>query len=122
MLDPDYGPRLFALAARHPVWIIDSATNRPAIEAVWTQRRQERVERELNVVRAIDGLSPAEHVVALLRSVDAAHGPAVQDPPFRLLRVEGATLDDSLNAALLARGASSTERIDGGFSAHFDRG
>ena len=121
VLDPEYGARLFALAARHPVWIVDSSANRPAIEAVWTQRRLERAERELNVFRAIEGLTPEEHVVALLRSVDAAHGPAAQDPAFGLLLVEGAALSDTLNAALLARGASRTERTEGGFRAHFDR-
>ena len=122
VLDPDYGARLFALAERHPVWIVDSSANRPAIEAVWTQRRQERAERELNVFRAIEGLTAEDHVVALLRSVDAAHGPAAQDPPFGLLLVEGATLSDALNAALLARGASRTERTATGFRADFDRG
>lgn len=89
---------------------------------MWIQRRQERAERELNVFRRIDGLAPGEHVVALLRSVEAAHGVPAQEPPFRSLVVEGAALDDSLNAALLARGASRTERMDGGFRAHFDRG
>ena len=122
VLDPEYGSELLAVAPRHPVWIVDSPANRPMIEAVWAERRAAKVPREVNVFRAIDGLSPAEHVAALMRSVDAAHGPSAQDPAYRTLIVEGVALDDALNALLLARGATSTRTTRRGFTAVFDRG
>ena len=120
VLDPEFGSRLFAVAELHPVWIVDSPVNRPAIEGVWSQRRQDRVPREVNVFRAIDGLSPADHVGALVRSVDAAHGPGAQDPPYRVLMVEGAPADDSMSAALRSRGMSVTRATATGFQATFD--
>ncbi|HEX2781587.1 MAG TPA: hypothetical protein VHM30_18935 [Gemmatimonadaceae bacterium] len=119
VLDPEFGAQLFALAERHPVWVVDSPTNRPIIEALWSQRRHEKEPREVNVFRAIDGVSPADHVLALLRSVDAAHGPAVQEPPFATLIVDGAALDDALIAALRARGAVSVEPTGRGLRASF---
>ena len=122
VLDPEYGSELLAVAPLHPVWIVDSAANRPTIEAVWAERRAAKVPREVNVFRAIDGLSAAEHVTALMRSVAAAHGPSVQDPPYRTLIVEGVPLDDALNALLLARGAISTRATKRGFTAILDRG
>jgi hypothetical protein len=121
VLDPDYGSELLAVAALHPVWIVDSPANRPMIEAVWAERRAAKVPREVNVFRAIDGLSPAEHVAALMRSVDAAHGPSAQDPAYRTLVVQGVALDDALNALLLARGATSTWPTTHGFTAIFER-
>ena len=117
VLDPEFGSRLFAVAELHPVWVVDSPANRPVIEAVWTQRRQDRVVREVNVFRAIDGLSPAEHVSALLRSIDAAHGPGAQNPPYRLLMVEGVSADEALTSALLARGMRVTRATASGFQA-----
>jgi len=120
VLDPEFGSRLFAVAEAHPVWIVDSPVNRPAIEGVWAQRRQDRVAREVNVFRAIDGLSPADHVSALLRSIDSAHGKGVQHPPYRALMVEGASADDALSSALRSRGMSVTRTTATGFRATFD--
>ncbi len=122
VLDPGFGAQLFALAAQHPVWIVDSPTNRAIIEAVWSQRRHDKLPREVNVFRAIEGLSAAEHVSALLSSVYAAHGPHAQDPAFTTLLVDGAEPDDALAAALLARGASRVEGTGRGVRATFVHG
>lgn len=119
MLDPEFGAGLFALAERHPVWVVDSPTNRPIIEALWSQRRHEREPREVNVFRAIEGLSAADHVLALLRSIDAAHGPGVQEPPFATLVVDGVAADEGLTAALRARGATAIEPTGRGLRAFF---
>lgn len=121
MLDPDYGAELFAVAALHPVWIVESPANRPVIEAVWSQRRLDKVPREVTIFRAIDGMSPQEHVAALLGTIDAHHGPGVQHPAFVTLVVEGAAPDDRLRDVLRSHGATRVEETRRGFRAQFRR-
>lgn len=122
VLDADFGAQLHALAARIPVWIVDTPGNRVAIESEWMRRRRDGAERELSVFRMIEGLSPSEHIAALLRTIDGTHGPAVQDPPFTTLLVIGATADAVANAAISAAGGGSVAETADGFSAHFARG
>ena len=56
VLDPDFGARLHELAARMPVWVVDSPGNRSSIESEWTRRRRDGAERELSVLRTIEGV------------------------------------------------------------------
>ena len=121
VLDPEFGAELHALAARMPVWIVDSPGNRGAIEAEWTRRRRDGVVRELSVFRAIDGLSASEHLAALLRTIDAAHGPSAQDPPFRTLLVHGASADETAALAVRALGGAEPVATVNGFSVDFAR-
>lgn len=121
VLDAHFGAELQQLAARMPVWIVDSPGNRPAIEGEWTRRRRDGADRELSVFRLIDGLSPADHIVALLRTIDAAHGPAVQNPPFATLLVFGVVPDAQIIAAISALGGGTPLPHGGGFSVKFAR-
>ena len=121
VLDPDFGSRLHELAARMPVWIVDTPGNRSSIESEWTRRRRDGVTRELSVFRTIDGLSPAEHIAALLRTIESAHGAAAQDPPFATLFVHGVALDAATIAALRAVGDAAPIATADGFRATFTR-
>lgn len=121
VLDDNFGATLQQLAERMPVWIVDSAGNRAAIEGEWMRRRRDGVERELSVFRRIDGLSSADHLVALLRTIDSAHGPAAQEPAFTTLLVFGATPDPQLAAAIRSAGGSAPQETPDGFSAKFAR-
>jgi len=106
VLDADFGARLHELAARMPVWIADTPGNRSSIESEWTRRRRDGAERELSVFRMIEGLSPSEHIVALLRTIEGTHGAAAQDPPFDTLCVYGAAPDTMAATAIAALGGA----------------
>lgn len=121
VLESDFGARLHELASRMPVWIVDTPGNRSSIESEWARRRRDGAERELSVFRMIEGLSPNDHVVALLRTIEAAHGAAVQDPPFATLLVYGASPDATVTAALDALGGGVPEATDDGFRATIKR-
>ena len=121
VLDEHFGAALQQLAERMPVWIVDTPGNRAAIEGEWTRRRRDGVERELSVFRLIDGMSPADHLVALLRTIDAAHGPTVQQPAFSTLLVFGAAPDDELAAAIRSAGGMDPKATEDGFTANFAR-
>ena len=121
VLDANFGAELQQLAARMPVWIVDSPGNRAAIEGEWTRRRRDGVERELSVFRLIDGLSASAHIVALLRTIDRAHGPAAQQPPFTSLLVFGANADEDAATAIRELGGGFPIATADGFRAIFAR-
>ena len=121
VLDADFGARLHELAARIPVWIVDTPGNRAAIESEWTRRRRDGAERELSVFRMIDGLSPAEHVAALVRTIDRQHGPSAQSPAFATLVVIGTAPDSVSSAAIRAFGGGEPAANEDGFTVEFRR-
>lgn len=121
VLDADFGARLHEVAARMPVWIVDTPGNRAAIESEWTRRRRDGAERELSVFRMIDGLSPADHIAALLRTIDRQHGPSSQDPAFTTLIVIGADADPVATSAIQAIGGGAPIATDDGFTVDFRR-
>ena len=121
VLDADFGARLHELAARMPVWIVDTPGNRAAIEREWTRRRRDGAERELSVFRMIDGLSPAEHVAALVRTIDRQHGPSAQSPAFTTLVVIGTAPDAVSSAAIRAIGGGPPAASEDGFAVEFRR-
>lgn len=121
VLDADFGAQLHELASRIPVWIVDTPGNRSSIESEWTRRRRDGAERELNVFRMIDGLSPSDHIAALLRTVDRQHGPSAEGGPFATLLVIGAPVDAAPVAAIRAIGGSAPVETDNGFRVAFAR-
>lgn len=121
VLDAYFGAQLHALASRVPVWIVDTPGNRASIEEEWTRRRRDGAERELSVFRMIEGLSPSEHVVALLRTIEAHHGTPAQKPPFTTLVVIGAEADAAMTAAIRASGGDDPAAMSDGFRARFRR-
>ena len=121
VLDADFGAQLHELASRIPVWIVDTPANRSSIESEWTLRRRDGAERELNVFRMIDGLSPSEHIAALLRTIERQHGPSAEDGPFATLLVIGAAADAAPVEAIRAIGGGSPVETANGFRVEFER-
>ena len=121
ILDPDFGAQLSELASRMPVWVVDTPGNRASIESEWARRRRDGAERELSVFRMIDGLSPADHIAALLRTIDAHHGVSSDDGPFETLLVFGATPDAAPVAAIRVLGGGDPVATSVGFSVSFAR-
>jgi hypothetical protein len=121
VLDADFGAQLHALASRMPVWIVDAPGNRASIESEWTRRRRDGAERELSVFRMIEGLSPSEHIAALLRTIDAHHGESAAEGPFVALLVFGAGVADAPLAALRTFGGGEPVATSDGFRVAFAR-
>jgi hypothetical protein len=69
----------------------------------------------------IDGLSPSEHIAALLRTIEAHHGASTQDPPFSTLLVFGAHPDTAASAAIRALGGGEPTETADGFRVAFHR-
>lgn len=95
MLDPDHGQGLRSLVARARVWVVESPANRPVIEALWNERRHERAPHDVTLFRRIDGLTTADHVEGVLRSIRRPAGDD-ESPPLAVLEVVGATADPDM--------------------------
>jgi hypothetical protein len=55
IFDPEFGEKLASLVVRTPVWIVDSATNRPAVAEAW-QRAVQWPQISVTVFRPADNL------------------------------------------------------------------
>lgn len=121
ILDPDFGAQLGEIASRMPVWVVDTPGNRASIEGEWARRRRDGAERELSVFRMIDGLSQADHIAALLRTIDAHHGESSEQGPFETLLVFGAPLEAAPAAAIRSFGGGEPVATSAGFRVMFAR-
>jgi hypothetical protein len=117
VLDPDFAVGLHALARRAPVWVIDSALNRPVIEQLWTTRRRERTDWEITVFREVPGLSPEAHLARVLKSVEDQLHLDPEEPPHSAIEVIGLGVSADVPAVLRERGFGPARETADGFRA-----
>lgn len=117
VLDPDYGQGLRSLVARAGVWVVESPANRPVIEALWNERRHERAPHDVTLFRWIDGLSAADHVEGVLRSVRNAASSGGESAPWADIEVVGAQADEEMLRALERHGLRIARITAEGFRA-----
>lgn len=117
MLDPHYGESLRSLVRRARVWVVESAANQPVIEALWNERRHEQAPHDVTLFRWVEGLSAADHVQGILRSVSAPAAPDSESAPLSSIEVVGAPADEEMVRVLerhglqVARGAADGFRV-----------
>jgi hypothetical protein len=117
ILDPELGWDIRAFAEMMPVQVIDSPTNRPAIESIWNDRRTSRVEREVTVFRSVPGVSAEALLATILRSLLADLGDAADDQRLITVRILGVALTPATERALLPLGLRRCRPAPGGFDA-----
>ena len=117
VLDPSFSSRLSSVAERVAVWIIDSAANRPAIEALWSARRTRQATYDVTVFREIPGLPIEDHLSGVLRSIEKDAGVDDELPPLEWVEVYGVDATDAIGSLLHARGFGGTAPLADGFRA-----
>ena len=118
VLDEAFSARLASLAESVAVWVVDSPANRPAIESLWTARRTRGAEYDVTVFRTIPGLSAAEHVDGVVRSVERHRSSDDDTPHVGAIEVYGTEASDAMRATFESHGYARLEPIDDGFRAH----
>jgi hypothetical protein len=91
VLDPEYGDKLYGLAAEMPVWIIGSPPNVAVARHIWKQKPQPE-----HVVTTFD----PDTFEGLMDSIELHHGHHSQTPPFQALEVIGLTLTAEIEQVL----------------------
>ena len=118
VLDEAFSARLATLAESASVWVVDSPANRPAIESLWTARRTRGAEYDVTVFRTIPGLSAADHVDGVVRSVERHRDPDDGAASVGAIEVYGTEASDAMRATFEAHGYLRLEPLDDGFRAH----
>jgi hypothetical protein len=121
VLDPAFAARLTPLAERAAVWIVDSAGNRPAIEALWGARRSRQATYDVTVFREIPGLSLEDHLSGVLRSIEIDTTIDDEQPPLEWVEVYGIEASPTIESALRARGFGGAAPLPDGFRARMRR-
>jgi hypothetical protein len=118
VLDPDYGDRLIALSEQMPVWIVDTPTNRTAVEVLWT-KSNEKHSAELGVTafKVPTASLPEDDFLEILKDVDLHYGEYSHDPPYTVLEVMGVQISNRVREALRQLGFYKFEAIPDGFIA-----
>src|SRR5690348_14444239 len=91
VVDPEFGPRLTELAARMPVWVVDTPTNRSATERIWAAATRP-TEGGVTLFRSDLSVPPDERIAAILNDVEVHHGEYSHDPALNGLEIHGAAL------------------------------
>lgn len=95
VVDRAFGAKILDLPADVPVWIVDSAENRPAVEA-----RRARIGDSTTCFRADTANAPADLASVIVTAIEDHHGAYSQQPAFVRLTIVGAPRAPSLHARL----------------------
>jgi len=117
IVDPEFGERLHALAARMPLWVADTPANRAAAEA---NRRTHPAAFDgmgVTTIRIDPEEEPAEWAAEVLSLVLEHHGEYAQDPPVSVLEFIGTEPTPALRELLAEYGFSVVQPIAAGFRA-----
>lgn len=114
VLDPNFGQECQRLLKLMPIWIVDSITNRKAVDDI---REGERNESNLTTFQARDGESPAAMCERIVQSLDDHYNERSQSPEYAELNVIGVQLDEVKRPIFHELGFSEFSRTPGGFVA-----
>ena len=97
VVNPDFGDRIREMAARVPVWVLDTPMNRKAVLAL----RASGVAGSASVTTFQSAAeNPEDACIQILPAIDLHHGKQSQDPPYLAVEVIGARPTEALRQAL----------------------
>jgi hypothetical protein len=113
VVDPAFGDRLAELPRGAPVWIVESPTNRAAVQRAWAALPTATHLDGVTIFRGEESDAVAS-CLDVLSQIDLHHGAHSHVPPYSGLDVIGAELAPELRAALAKYGMTElTPRTDG---------
>jgi hypothetical protein len=116
ILDPAFGERL-RLINSEPVWIVKSPINEPIIRSIWAMHSEPDHTKGITGFNYNEKATPEDSFLAELDMIDLHHGPYSANPPYTVLEVIGACLNESIKSALSELDFASFEEKDRGFTA-----
>ncbi len=117
VVDPTFGARLEEIAARMPVWIVDTPTNRPIAERHWQEcPGQSHVDGVTTF--SVDPTRPREEwCIGELPAIDLHHGEYSANPPYRAIQVYGVEPTERIGTAFAEYGMTNITKTADGFLA-----
>jgi hypothetical protein len=117
VLESDFSDRLSELAARMPIWIVDTPVNRAAAEKEWAQHPSRSHTEGITTFKADPAASAEDRLSGVLSDLDLHHGEYSHDPAYNAIEVFGAALTPLLRKAFAAYGLDEFVERSGGFVA-----
>jgi hypothetical protein len=121
VVEPGFGERLDEVAARGPVWIADTPTNRSAAERWWRAHYPYSEYEGVTTFLVNPAASPDDWCIEVLPTVDMHYG-AYDDnaPTYDTVEIWGATPTPALVRLLGTNGYTRINDHAGGFRASRD--
>jgi hypothetical protein len=109
VVEPDFGGDLFVLARSHPVWIVDTPSNRASIDTIWHTGKDMNLYEvsRCRVENPIDRQGNLEMILGMLDDHHDSYG----------IIVHGLQPDALLEQALQEQGFRVSEATSDGFAA-----
>lgn len=118
VLDPAFGERILPLASEGPVWVTSSEMNRSAIEHYWKNAPSDA--HTVTYWSEPRTGTTEEEWLGILDDLELHHSEGWSGPGIAQLRIFGAPLSPSAQAALLEFGYSEARSTPEGFTASRD--
>jgi hypothetical protein len=117
ILDPEFGPQIEEKLGLGAMWIIDTPTNRIAVDEHWAQHPgQSYLEAVTTFAPRATG-SSEDVLLEWFDTIDLHHGDHSADTPYRVLEVIGVDLSLKIEATLKEYGLVEFENTLTGFKA-----
>jgi hypothetical protein len=100
IVDRSYGDKLREFGSDLPVWIVDSAINRPVIRDQWRASSKQGHLEGITLFNDTPASSPEEVAEKMLKTIEEHHGVHSHDPAFSILEVIGVARCEYLVAPL----------------------
>lgn len=100
VLDTEFGAKLRSLAAQLHVWAINSPTNKPVIEELWTASTSHSPARSVTAFPSPSTGQAEASFIALLADIDAHHTQSNQNPSWSALHCFGIAPTPTVREAL----------------------
>lgn len=116
IVDEQYGFCVDQLPVGEPAWIIDSPSNRIAVEKRWAEFPSQSHLTGITLFSSV-AASAEDAVINELDTIDLHHGFYSADVPYVSLRIVGAAVTPRLTVALSEYGMTRVEATGHGFIA-----
>jgi hypothetical protein len=117
VLDREYGERLCELAAKGPVWIVDTLTNRAVAQRIWTADPNRSHLDGITTFKTADAPSPETALIDQLDTIDLHHVTYSANQPYTVLEIIGTTISERTKTELSRFGFSQFQATAEGFRA-----
>jgi|SRR5579864_636965 len=108
VVEQDFHGDLIAMAAMHPVWIVETPKNAPRIKEAWTRGTQMNL-CYINKFQPSEPNEPNENLIGVLDGVDLHHGEETKGGGYDGIIVHGVKPDGVLEEKLKRLGFEITE-------------
>jgi len=98
--DREFGERLAELERGVPIWIVNSPTNKPAVQRLWHEHPEQSHLTGITTFNNRRSASPDEMLSDELDTIDLHHGAHSADPPYTVVEVLGTPLTARAKSAL----------------------